>query len=412
MRSEVHFVAVVGRVVQALDEALDLLRVLALEVQRQGEVVVRLVGLAQLLVDLAQQHGNRRLLGHQALQRLELLHRLVVLLQLDQGVGLLVLIQAVLGVQALGLLEVLEGLLELAVGCQRHAHEGVEHWVFVVDSEGLVEVFAGLVVLLLLVADVAEAPPGAVVAHVVVEGLLEGALGLGEVLVIDVLVAAERIGIWVLRVELDGPGEEFKGLLVLLLQGEAVADGDPGFGRVDGLLEGLVGQEAEVDLLLQVPQAAGVVLNSLYPVRLDLVGLLIVLRCLVVLDDFHVGPSDGGEHPAGVEVILRQFLEVLHRLQAVVSAEVVVPIGELLEQGHETLISDRILEDSEEWMLFLRLGSWLCGTFFAFSSSSFRFLETGVETMVFLKLVSKFFILASLKILFGMMFSPSLPSFS
>ena len=80
MRSEVHLVAVVGGVVQALDKAFDLLCVFALEVQSQGEVVVRFVGLAQLLVDLAEQHGNRRLLGHQALQSLEFLHRLVVFL--------------------------------------------------------------------------------------------------------------------------------------------------------------------------------------------------------------------------------------------------------------------------------------------------------------------------------------------
>lgn len=65
---------------QALDEAFDLLRIFALEVQSQGEIIVRFVSLAQFLVDLAEQHGNGRLFGHQALQCLEFLHRLIVFL--------------------------------------------------------------------------------------------------------------------------------------------------------------------------------------------------------------------------------------------------------------------------------------------------------------------------------------------
>lgn len=80
MGSEVHLVAVVGSVVKALDEAFDLLGVLALEVQGQGEVVVSFVGLAQLLVDLTEKHGDWRLFWHQALQGLEFLHCLVVFL--------------------------------------------------------------------------------------------------------------------------------------------------------------------------------------------------------------------------------------------------------------------------------------------------------------------------------------------
>lgn len=139
---------------------------------------------------------------------------------------------------------------------------------------------------------------------VIIESLLESAFGFGEVLVVDVFVAAEGIGIWILGVELDGSGEKLQRLLVLFLEGEAVTNCNPGFGRVDGLLEGLMGQEAEIDLFLEVPQTARVVLNSLNSIGLDLVSLLIVLRCFVVLHDFHVRPSNRGKHPACVEVIL------------------------------------------------------------------------------------------------------------
>lgn len=219
------------------------------------------------------------------------------------------------------------------------------------------EVFSSLVVLLLLVADISEAPPSAVMADVVVESLLEGALGFREIFVVDVFVAAERVGIRILRVELNGPGEELQRLFVLLLQGEAVSNCDPGFRRIDGLFEGLMGQEAEIDLFLEMPQTTRIVLNSLNSVWLDLVCLLVILRCLVVLDYLHVGPSDGGEHPTCVEVILRQFLEVFNGFKAVVGAEVVVSISELLQQRHKVFIVLEILEDSEEeWMLFLRLG--------------------------------------------------------
>lgn len=166
------------------------------------------------------------------------------------------------------------------------------------------EVFSGLVVLLLLVADVSEAPPSTVMPDVVVESLLEGTFGFGEVLVIDVFVTAEGVGIRILGVELNGSGEELQRLLMLFLKGEAISNCDPGFRRIDGLLERLMGKEAEIDLLLEMPQTTRVVLDSLNSVGLDLVSLLIVLRCLVVLHDFHVSSSDGGEHPACVEVIL------------------------------------------------------------------------------------------------------------
>ena len=197
------------------------------------------------------------------------------------------------------------------------------------------EVLSSLVVLLLLVADVAEAPPGRVALEVEVESLFERAFSLREVLVVDVFVPAERVGVRVLRVELDGASEELECLLVLLLEGEAVAHCDPGFWGIYALLQGLVGQVAQVHVFLQVPQAAGVVLHSLEPVRLHLVRLLVVLCGFAVFNHLHVGSADGCQHPPCVEVVLRQLLELVDGLQAVVHAEVVVALAELAQQRHQ-----------------------------------------------------------------------------
>ena len=49
------------------------------------------------------------------------------------------------------------------------------------------------------------------------------------------------MGVSELWVEFDGPIEEFQGVFMLLLDGEAVADDDPGLRSEEGLFEGLVG---------------------------------------------------------------------------------------------------------------------------------------------------------------------------
>lgn len=117
------------------------------------------------------------------------------------------------------------------------------------------EVFSSLIVLLLFVADVSKSPPSTVMPHIVVQSLLKGAFGFGEVFVVDVLMAAEGVSIRILRVELNGPGEEFESLFVLLLKGEAVSNSDPRFRRIYRFFKGLMGQEAEIDLLFEMPQA-------------------------------------------------------------------------------------------------------------------------------------------------------------
>lgn len=81
---------------QAFNESLDFLGIFAFQIQSQRKVVVGFVHLSQLLVYLTQQHWNWRLLGHQTLQRLQLLNCLIVPLQLDKCVGFLIFVQSVL----------------------------------------------------------------------------------------------------------------------------------------------------------------------------------------------------------------------------------------------------------------------------------------------------------------------------
>lgn len=60
--------------------------------------------------------------------------------------------------------------------------------------------------------------------------------------------------------------------------------------------------------------------------------LLVIVSCFIVLYDLHIGSSDGGEDPAGIEVVLRKFFELLDRLHAVIEAEIIVAISVLLQK--------------------------------------------------------------------------------
>ena len=88
-------------------------------------------------------------------------------------------------------------------------------------------------------------------------------------------------------------------------------------------------------------------------------GLLVIVSCFIVFYDLHVGSSDGGEDPAGIEVVLWKFFELLDRLHAVIEAEVIVAISVLLQERHKIFVIYLVLvEDYEaEWMLFFLLGN-------------------------------------------------------
>lgn len=105
---------------------------------------------------------------------------------------------------------------------------------------------------------------------------------------------------------------------MLFLQGEAVADGDPGLWGVQGALEGGVGQITQLDLLFEMPQAAGIILNSLQTVRLEPICLSIVLLSLSILHNLHKAPANIRLHPSRIQLIRRQLLELVDGLRAVV----------------------------------------------------------------------------------------------
>ena len=88
-------------------------------------------------------------------------------------------------------------------------------------------------------------------------------------------------------------------------------------------------------------------------------GLLVIMSCFIVFYYLHVGSSDGGEDPAGIEVVLRKFFELLDRLHAVIEAEVIVAISVLLQKRHKIFVIYLVLvEDYEaEWILFFLLGN-------------------------------------------------------
>lgn len=93
--------------------------------------------------------------------------------------------------------------------------------------------------------------------------------------------------------------------------------------------------------------------------RLIFEGLLVIVSCFIVFYNLHVGSSDGGENPAGIEVVLRKLFELLDRLHAVIETEVIVAISVLLQKRHKIFIIYLVLvEDYEaEWMLFFLFGS-------------------------------------------------------
>jgi len=83
------------------------------------------------------------------------------------------------------------------------------------------------------------------------------------------------------------------------------------------------------------------------------------MSCFIVFYYLHVGSSDGGEDPAGIEVVLRKFFKLLDRLHAVIEAEVIVAISVLLQKRHKIFVIYLVLvEDYEaEWILFFLLGN-------------------------------------------------------
>lgn len=76
-------------------------------------------------------------------------------------------------------------------------------------------------------------------------------------------------------IELDRAGEKLQGCFVLFLQAVAIAHDAPCFGRKQRLLKCKVAQVGELVLLLEVPEAGRVVLETFKAVGLDFCHLFV-----------------------------------------------------------------------------------------------------------------------------------------
>ena len=108
---------------------------------------------------------------------------------------------------------------------------------------------------------------------------------------------------------------------MLLLQRETVANRNPCFRGIKGLLKRLMCQVTEINLLFEVPETTRVILNAFDSVRFLLISLLVILSSLIILHYLHVGPSDIRQHPPCVKLVLWKFFKLFNRLRAVVRAQ-------------------------------------------------------------------------------------------
>jgi hypothetical protein len=129
--------------------------------------------------------------------------------------------------------------------------------------------------------------------------------------------------------------EELEGSLVFLLQGIAVADDAPSLRGEERLLERVVGETAELNLLLEVPETGGVVLEAFqatgihfYHLRVHLLGVLVFAHLKVALGHLT-------QYPTSSVLSFRESSEYFDALLALVETEILVSRAEHSQQAHE-----------------------------------------------------------------------------
>ena len=154
------------------------------------------------------------------------------------------------------------------------------------------EVLSCFIIFLLLVADISQSPPSWIVSHVIVQGLLKSPFCFSKVLVINMLMPTEWVSVRILRIQLNRTSKEFQSLFMLFLQRETISNRNPGLRSVYTFFKRLMSKITEINVLLLMPQTTWIVLNSFKSIWLKFVGLLVILRSIVVSDNFHIGPCD------------------------------------------------------------------------------------------------------------------------
>ena len=196
------------------------------------------------------------------------------------------------------------------------------------------EILSSFIIFFLLVTNVSQAPPSRIMPDIIVQGLLKCSLCLSKILVVDMLMTTERVSIRILRVKLNSPSEELQSLLMFLLKRETISNCYPGFRCIHTFLKRLMGQIAKVNMFLLMPETAGVVLDAFKSIWLKFISLLVVLSSIMVFDNFHIGSGDGGENPACVVLIQRQFFELFNSIIALVGTKQMISLSKSSEQGH------------------------------------------------------------------------------
>lgn len=90
---------------------------------------------------------------------------------------------------------------------------------------------------------------------------------------------------------------------MFFLLGKTVSNSNPGFRSIDTFFERLMGKVTKIDLFFEMPQTAGIDINSFKTIGLEFIGLLKIVSSISIPDNFHIGFGNGGKDPASVELI-------------------------------------------------------------------------------------------------------------
>ena len=141
------------------------------------------------------------------------------------------------------------------------------------------------------------------------------------------------MGVCVMGIQLDGTTEELQSSLMLFLKGIAVTQDTPCLGGEEAPLHGVIGNVTQVHLLLQMPQASAVVLQTFESVRLNLEHVLKESFCLLVLAHLEVAPCELALDPTCLLLFLGQLLKLLDGLMAFIVAHQLIRDSDLTQQS-------------------------------------------------------------------------------
>jgi hypothetical protein len=133
-------------------------------------------------------------------------------------------------------------------------------------------------------------------------------------------MAAESVGVSKVLIELDSSTEKLKCGFMFFLQAVAVADHAPCLWGEKRLFKCKVAQMGELVLLLQVPEASGVVLKTFKTIWFNFGHLLKRVHRILVLRLLKETPSNLPLDPSCFALLVGQLLVLLFSFSALVYA--------------------------------------------------------------------------------------------